>query len=234
MLGAVDGATGVRSRHPGRDQVRGWTMCSGGRFVADFSAGTRERPDVPDVVQESLTITADGDWVVWAKKLARAAGDRFIPLTGHGWYPVHAVAECRRGERHTAPQRHCTCGFHALSGPVNALQVIGLGVVQLDVALSGRVLAFEWEGGGVLFRAARQTVVRVNRLPGDWRPRPPEEPGGRLARLVRQDPKGAGPRRLSLPRATAPFVSLSDDAGYCMTSGAAAAACPLTAVPAPT
>jgi hypothetical protein len=207
-------------------------MCSGGRFVADFSAGTLERPEVPDVVQECLTLTAGGEWVVWAKKVARGAGERFIPLTGNGSYGTDAVAECRRGGRHSAPQPHCTCGFHALSGSGNVLSVFGLGIVQLDVALSGRVLAFEWEGSGLLFRAARQTVVRVRDVESRWEPPRREEPGGRLARLARRDPTGEGPVRLSLPRSAPPVVSLSDDAGYCVASTGTAPAWPLTAVPA--
>ncbi|MDQ4096340.1 MAG: hypothetical protein M3144_00510 [Actinomycetota bacterium] len=209
-------------------------MCSGGRFVADFSVGTPERPEVPEAVGECLTLTAEGDWVVWARKVARVFGNgnHFRPLTGDGSYPVDAVARCRRGERHTPPQRHCTCGFHALSGSLDAFGAVGLWLVQLDVALSGRILAFEWEGGGLLFRAARQTVARVRELECDWVPPPPEEPGGRLARLVRREPRGAGPVRLSVPRSAPPVVSLADDAGYCVASCGTGEPWPLTAVPA--
>ena len=39
----------------------------------------------------------------------------------------------------------------------------GYGPTALTVALSGRVLAFEWPGEGVLWRAERQTVVRIER-----------------------------------------------------------------------
>jgi len=40
---------------------------------------------------------------------------------------------------------------------------VGGGFAALTVALSGRVLAFEWAGEGVLWRAERQTVVRIER-----------------------------------------------------------------------
>jgi hypothetical protein len=73
--------------------------------------------------------------------------------------------------------------------------------LRLDVALSGRILAYEWDEGGVLFRAARQTVVRVHE----------EDP---IGPRVRQ-PRGAGPVQLRLPQASPAEVALVDDAGYC-------------------
>jgi hypothetical protein len=85
------------------------------------------------------------------------------------------------------------------------------------------VLAFEWHAGGVLLRAARQTVVRVGPQPmsveqilAEWgarRPRP-DDPEGRLARLRSGFPSGAGPAHLQLPRECAD-VAISDDAGWC-------------------
>jgi hypothetical protein len=54
-------------------------MCRGDRLVADFEAGADTSPIVPKELQEHLTVTADGLWVVWAYKLARQHGDRFIP-----------------------------------------------------------------------------------------------------------------------------------------------------------
>lgn len=62
-------------------------MCSGGRLVADFVAGTDARPGLPT--------TVNGLWVVWAHKLARQAGDLFVPLTGGSGYPADARAQCR-------------------------------------------------------------------------------------------------------------------------------------------
>ena len=162
-------------------------MCSGGRLVADFVAGDCQQPSVPELA-DNLTMTANGAWVVWAYKLARESGDQFIPMTGRGSYPADAQAEClaavrgpwprhpleRQAGRHTAPEPCCTCGFHALSAPQSGPQpgprpygltplapqpgFLPSGVVCLTVALSGRVLVFEWPGGGFLFRAARQTV----------------------------------------------------------------------------
>lgn len=187
-------------------------MCSGGRFLVEFSAGTIERPDVPDLVAESLTQTADETWVVWAHKVARPEGDRFRPLTGADPYPRDAIATCLTGARHKAPQRKCTCGFHALSA--KAAPLVSFGAWQLDVALSGRILAFEWIGGGVLFRAERQTVVRTA-APWDP-PAPPADPAGRLAARPSTHPRGAAPIGLHLPEAPPPTVELADDAGYCM------------------
>ena len=194
-------------------------MCSGGELLADFSAGTRDRPEVPLPVQRCLTMTTDGAWVVWAEKLARAlAADLFVPLTGGPAYPADALAECRVTQGHDAPQPGCTCGFHALAGSGPYLErklQANPGFVRLDVALSGRVLAFEWlDGRGVLFRAARQTVLRVPD-PGPAQRRRPEEPGGRLAYVSEADPKGAGPVSLRLPQSP-PAVAVLDDAGYCI------------------
>jgi hypothetical protein len=198
-------------------------MCSGGRLLADFLAGGLDEPKVPEAVQRCLTQTVEGDWVVWARKVARGATrDRFMPMTGGSSYPADAVAECRwlhRGRfRHDAPQPDCTCGFHALSDPLPSgrgpLSFLGGGLLHLDVALSGRVLAFEWQGGGVLFRAARQTVIRVESTQRS-RPWPPADPSGWLAVIARDHPSGAGPVRLRLPQSTPPVVKVKDDAGYC-------------------
>jgi hypothetical protein len=93
-------------------------MCRGNRLVADFVAGTDARPGLPEELHEHLTMTVNGLWVVWAHKLARQAGNLFVPLTRGPGYPSDARAECRaRGSRavHEAPDPACTCGFHALS-----------------------------------------------------------------------------------------------------------------------
>jgi hypothetical protein len=84
------------------------------------------------------------------------------------------------------------------------------------------VLAFEWAGDGVLWRAERQTVVRVGRLAlPDWPEevpgarRQPDDPDGRLALLPGTTPRGSGPVRLALP-ASCPVVPVChDDAGWC-------------------
>lgn len=194
-------------------------MCSGGRLLADFCAGSDERPDVPDVVQRCLTWTSDGTWVIWAHKVARSATrDRFAPLTGDGSYATDAVAVCRVHDNlrhHHAPEPDCTCGFHALSHEWPDFPLT-MGI-RLDVVLSGRVLAFEFRAG-MLFRAARQTVVRV-RGPlsgaGSKSRSAPDDPDGRLAlRPVRQ-PRGVGPVRIRLPRSAPEHTVLVDDAGYC-------------------
>jgi len=215
-------------------------MCSGGLLLADFIAGTREKPHVFQLA-DNLTTTVEGNWVVWAFKVARVVGDRFVPLTGRGSYPADASATCMAGSwrRHVAPEPLCTCGFHALSEPDLPGLPSGDGVVFLTVALSGRVLAFEWHRGGVLLRAARQTVVRVGGTPGvphdvaeliaeaEAICHRPDDPEGRLARTHAGGPYGDGPVRLQLPAACAE-VAISDHAGWCQT-----AADPDLAMPSP-
>jgi hypothetical protein len=203
-------------------------MCSGDRLVADFMAGTGIRPDLPAEFDEHLTTTVDGLWVVWAHKVARQSGDLFIPLRGGPGYPADARAECRRRRDHDAPDPECTCGFHALSSRrLPGLRVPG-GFTPLAVALSGRVLAFEWAGAGVLWRAERQTVVRIERPARSDRMarsdqiervlstlRRPDDPDGRLAIVPATTPRDSGPVRLSLP-ASAPVLPVChDDAGWC-------------------
>ena len=112
------------------------------------------------------------------------------------------------------------------------------GLACLAVVLSGRVLAFEWPGGPgtVLFRAARQTVVKVVGWPemkqardelwtveqilaasaqsqGRW-PRGPGDPDGRLARLPLVQPFGSGPVQLQLPSEPA-RVAVDDHVVWC-------------------
>ena len=93
-------------------------------------------------------------------------------------------------------------------------------MVHLDVALTGRVLAFEWMGGGVLFRAARQTVARINTstlvAPNDGGLPPPQDPSGWLTRRVEGDSRGEGPFRLEIPKSAPPMVEVTDDPGYCL------------------
>src|SRR5262249_39394235 len=149
-----------------------------------------------------------------------------VALTGT-WYPVDARAECRRGGRHPAPQPDCTCGFHAVSeggGPFGIGRGLRGDLAPLDVALSGRVLAFEYITGGVLFRAERQTVARRELRRGRrWRsvaePRR-DDPGGFAARLLPRRPRDAGPERLTLPITQPGFVAIDDDAGFCVIESA--------------
>jgi hypothetical protein len=181
----------------------------------------------------------DGLWVVWAHKLARQEGKLFVPLTRGAGYPADAKAECRRrGVRsaHDAPDPRCTCGFHALSSrEFPGLPAVS-GLTALTVVLSGRVLAFEWAGGGVLWRAERQTVVRTERLTRfDWtefqRPprfdrkeevrdqrRHPGDPDGRLAVVPAVTPRDSGPVRLNLPVSAPVLPVCDDDAGWCVGS----------------
>ena len=203
-------------------------MCSGDRLLADFVAGTSARPGLPDELAEHLTTTADGLWVVWAYKLARSAGNRFIPLTGGPGYPADARATCRfRGVRgtHDAPDPGCTCGFHALSSRRLPGLPAGRGFTALTVALSGRVLAFQWAGQGVLWRAERQTVVRVGRsAPSDrtegilGQRRHPGDPDGRPAVVRAAPPRDSGPIRLNLPVSSPVLPMCHDDAGWCVGS----------------
>jgi hypothetical protein len=204
-------------------------MCSGDRLVADFVAGTGARPGLPGELEEHLTTTVHGLWVVWAHKLARQAGDLFVPLTGGPGYRADARAECRfRGARgaHDAPDPGCTCGFHALSSRRLPGLPAARGFTALTVALSGRVLAFEWAGEGVLWRAERQTVVRIerpalsDRIAGAaGRRRHPGDPGGRPAVVPAATPRDAGPMRLNLPVSCPVLPVCHDDAGWCAGSG---------------
>jgi hypothetical protein len=204
-------------------------MCRGDRLVADFVAGTATRPGLAGELEEHLTTTVDGLWVVWAHKLARPVGDLFVPLTGGSGYPADARAECRfrqvRGA-HDVPDPGCTCGFHALSSRRLPGLPVGHGFTALSVALSGRVLAFEWAGEGVLWRAERQTVVRIERLaPFGWtetvpgKRRRPGDPDGRLAVVPAATPRDSGPIRLNLPVSPPALRVCDDDAGWCVGSG---------------
>ena len=140
-------------------------------------------------------MTVDGRWVVWAHKLARLAGDLFVPLTRGPAYPADASAEClARGVRgrHHAPDPGCTCGFHALSSRRLPGLPVCSDLTALTVALSGRVLALERSDEEVLWRAERQTVVRIDQPAGPDRMeevlgkrRHPDDPDGRLAVLAR-------------------------------------------------
>lgn len=215
-------------------------MCSGDHLIADFVAGTCARPELPDTLEEHLTPTAHGLWVVWAYKLARPEGDLFVPLTGGSGYPADAKATCKfRGRRgdHDAPDPQCTCGFHAVSSRgLYGLPVGNHGFAALAVALSGRVLAFDWPGGGVLWRAERQTVVSIKRPNHfDWTEiewpehfdrtaralrvgsRPdPGDPDGRTAALRPAAPRDSGPIRLKLPASPPVLPLCDDDAGWCV------------------
>ena len=197
-------------------------MCSGDRLVADFTAGTAIRPSLPAELDKHLTTTVDGQWVVWAHKVARQSGDLFIPLRGGPGYPADARAECGRWRDHDAPDPGCTCGFHALSSRRLPGLRVRSGFTPLAVALSGRVLALEWAGEGVLWRAERQTVVRIERMARSDRMeralstrRRPDDPDGRLAVVPAATPRDSGPVRLNLP-ASAPVLPVcDDDAGWC-------------------
>jgi hypothetical protein len=201
-------------------------MCRGDRLVADFVAGSDARPGLPEELEEHLTTTVDGLWVVWAHKLARPVGDLFVPLTGGSGYPADARATCRaQGVRgaHDAPDPGCTCGFHALSSRTLPGLPVGRGFTALTVALSGRVLALEWAGAGVLWRAERQTVVRVERpalldraegvVP---KRRHPDDPDGRPAVVPGATPRDSGPMRLNLPVSSPVLPVCHDDAGWCV------------------
>ena len=203
-------------------------MCSGDRLVADFVAGTGARPGLPGELEEHLTTTVNGLWVVWAHKLARQVGDLFVPLTGGPGYPADAQATCRsravRGT-HDAPDPGCTCGFHALSDRRLPGLPVRRGFTALAVALSGRVLAFEWAGEGVLWRAERQTVVRIERAAPSGRTagvprqrRDPGDPDGRPAVVPAATPRDSGPMRLNLPVSFPVLPVCHDDAGWCVGS----------------
>jgi hypothetical protein len=198
-------------------------MCRGDRLVADFVAGTDAQPGLPEELQEHLTTTVDGLWVVWAHKLAWQLGDLFVPLTGGPGYPADARAECRVRGAHDAPEPGCTCGFHALSSRRLPGLPAGRGFTALTVALSGRVLAFKWAGDGVLWRAERQTVVRIvrpalfDRTEGALgKRRHPGDPDSRPAVVPAATPRDSGPIRLNLPVSAPVLPVCHDDVGWCV------------------
>ena len=200
-------------------------MCSGDRLVADFVAGTDAQPRLPGELEEHLTTTVNGLWVVWAHKLAWQAGELFVPLAGGPGYPADARATCRFRGAHDAPDPGCTCGFHALSSRWLPGLPADRGFTALTVALSGRVLAFEWAREGVLWRAERQTVVRIERTALSDRAeaalgkrRHPDDPDGRPAVVPAVTPRDSGPVRLNLPVSAPVLPVCHDDAGWCMGS----------------
>lgn len=100
--------------------------------------------------------------------------------------------------------------------------------VLLSVALSGRVLAFEWIDDAVLFRAQRQTVAQVHREGTDeqW----PDDPTGTLARTTPSEPVGVGPVRLRVPTVPPEAIAVADDAGFCIASNAGRTMMPASAL----
>jgi hypothetical protein len=89
------------------------------------------------------------------------------------------------------------------------------------------VLALTWAGDGVLWRAERQTVARVDRaaqpdpMEEIWRGRRrPDDPDGRLAFRPAATPRDSGPVRLNLP-VSSPLVACHDDAGWCAAASTA-------------
>jgi hypothetical protein len=96
-------------------------------------------------------------------------------------------------------------------------------LTALTVALSGRVLALEWAGDGVLWRAERQTVVRIERPARFDRTAPvrgkrhhPGDPDGRPAVISPVAPRDSGPMRLELPVSAPVLPVCHDDAGWCV------------------
>ena len=200
-------------------------MCTGGRLLCDFTAGTTQLPrGLTSEIERCLAPTIDGRWVIWAYKVAFREGEDFRALTGDA-YPSDAQARCRLDPLHVAPVAACTCGFHAVSAPnagvvglLNRLErwrfktiKIGPSVSLLSVVLSGRILAFEYGRHATLFRAERQTVVRVD---DDQKQR--DDPSGSREQSRPRRPVDVGPVRLDLPHDMPETVGIADDAGFCV------------------
>ena len=122
-------------------------------------------------------------------------------------------------------RQQCACGFHALSSQRLPGLPVRRDFAALSVALSGRVLAYEWAGEGTLWRAERQTVVRTERPAPFDRAEPalrqrrlPGDPDGRLAAVSPAAPRDSGPIRLSLPVSSPVLPVCHDDAGWCVVS----------------
>jgi hypothetical protein len=93
-----------------------------------------------------------------------------------------------------------------------------VGIRRLEVALLGRVLAFSWSGGGVLFRAAEQVVISAHRasaVVSEATPRCPDDEDLDGVRRRPTAPRGSGPVYLELPRDEPRPVVVHDDAGWC-------------------
>src|ERR1700732_1230757 len=81
-------------------------------------------------------------------------------------------------------------------------------------------------GEGVLWRAERQTVVRIerpalsDRMGGVLRKRRhPDDPDGRPAVVLAATPRDSGPMRLNLPVSSPVLLVCHDDAGWCAGAG---------------
>ena len=65
-------------------------MCTGGRLLCDFTAGTTQLPrGLTSEIERCLAPTIDGRWVIWAYKVAFREGEDFRALTGDA-YPSDA------------------------------------------------------------------------------------------------------------------------------------------------
>ena len=103
-------------------------------------------------------------WRVWTVRETRAGIRLCSVLRDTVWTPAAAaVAVCAEEHPHEAPELSCTCGFHAVHDPVDALTYLRgrdeprtLCRVLGEVALSGRIV--ETETG---WRAARAYPARL-------------------------------------------------------------------------
>ena len=84
-------------RSGGYPRVSYWreevAMCSGDRLVADFIAGTDAWPGLPKELDEHLTMTVNGQWVVWAPQAGPAKGRSVRPGDGRSRPEVTHGAE---------------------------------------------------------------------------------------------------------------------------------------------
>ena len=201
-------------------------MCRGGRLIGDFVAGTDARPGLPEELHEHLTTTVDGLWVVWAHKLARQAGDLFVPLTGGSGYPADARAQCRYRGRPGCSRRPRSEMHVRLPRPLKSevarparrsrLHCVDRCTVRtgagLRVGPRGSVVA-----GGAADRGSLRVVgpsERAEGIPG--KRRHPGDPDGRPAVVPAVTPRDSGPVRLNLPVSSPVLPVCDDDAGWCV------------------
>lgn len=196
-------------------------MCAFGELKHDLVVG-----DAAEGVPAPLDhlVVGDGERIgLRAYKYALREGDRFVALTG-ARYPAVARAGCRIDPGHVAPERGCTCGFHAVADDPSSVTFgyARWADVRLHVVLSGRVLVFAADDT-LGFRAEQQTVLAADDLPEPTDPRlrairarrlgqRPDDAGHAGARLRRRPPtRPDGSIRLPRRGDDLPVVPTPDD-----------------------
>ena len=181
---------------------------------------------LPEELDEHLTTTVNGQWVVWAHKLARQKGDLFVPLTGGPGYPADARAERRRFRASEALTTSPIRGARAASTPCRA----GGSRAARRLLLHGADRGAVRTGAGLRVGRRRSAVAGGAADRGSHRPASPvrsdsRTPGQALAypedsrRSPRYRPRRRTSRfgavRLNLPVSCPVLPVCHDDASWC-------------------